>query len=82
MQGRLHRNLGHSLAMRGETRLSTATVEASLYTGLLEPIELSLELVNLVVLFMLNYFQSVELTKNKSKEIPAFRTRYRGQYAN
>ena len=43
------------MAMRGETRLSTATAEASLDAGLFEPMELSLEVVDLVVLFMMNY---------------------------
>ena len=42
------------MSMRGETRLYTATVEVSLEGGLLESIELSLEVVDLAVLFILN----------------------------
>ena len=47
--------IGHCVAMNGETRLSIATRIASLEAGLFEAIELSLEVINLVVLFMINY---------------------------
>ena len=42
------------MAMRRETRLSTATIEASLDAALLEPIVPSLESVDLDVLFIFN----------------------------
>ena len=45
--------VGLLVALREEKRLSTATVDASLVAGLLEPIALSFEAVDLVVLFML-----------------------------
>ena len=42
------------MAIRGETRLSAATLEASLDAGILQPIVLSLEAVDLAVLFIFN----------------------------
>ena len=47
-------DIGHSVAVMGEARLSTATVETFLDTGLFEPMELFLEIVDFAVLFMLN----------------------------
>ena len=56
------------MTMKGETRFSTATIEASLTAGMLEPIELSLEAVNLAALFILNICnQSRQLTINKKE---------------
>ena len=40
------------MALRGETRISTPIVDAYLVAGLLEPIVLSFEAVDLVVLFI------------------------------
>ena len=62
--------------MRGETKLSTATVEAFLDSGLFKHVDLSLEVVDFVVLFMLNYLQSVKMTKTKCEELQAPSTRY------
>ena len=55
------------MAMRGETRISTATVKASLDTELFEPIELSLEAVNLAVLFILNIFNQLRWLRTNVK---------------
>ena len=63
------------IGIEGETRLSKATVDASLVNGLLEPKVLSFEAVDLVVLFIFWYLESVEMTKNKCKGLSAFRTK-------
>ena len=42
------------MPMRGETRLATAAVEASLDAGLLEPIALSLYVADLYLIFVIS----------------------------
>ena len=56
--------VGHLVVMRGGARLSTATVETSVDAGLFEPIQLSLEVVDLAVLFMLNICDHSRLRTN------------------
>ena len=56
------------MALRGETRLSAATVDTSLVTGLLESITLSFVAVNFVVLFIVIICNQLRLLRTNAKK--------------
>ena len=52
-------DVGHFVALRGDARLSTATVETFLDAGMFKPIQLSLEVVEIAVISILNIFDQL-----------------------
>ena len=60
--------IGNSVAMRGETRFSTATVVLSLDADLLDPIHLSVEIVALAVLVIFNTCDHLRWLRTNAKK--------------